>query len=217
MTEALVLSGAGRFSDPWHRFTETSAALAAVLRERGYAVQISDDADASLATLPTGPQPDLLVVNIGRCGPDRFSEAGSQGLVAALRRGLPTLLVHSTLTAFADWPLWREIAGGGWTPGISYHPEYSPGVARADPGHPLTAGLARLAIVDERYTRMWVDDGSAVFLEHEEAGQPHPLAWTRVWGAAPIVADALGHDLGAYRSAGRAELLQRELAWLETQ
>lgn len=124
--------------------------------------------------------------------------------------------MHSTLTAFPDWPLWHEIAGGGWTYGTTYHPEYAPGVALANPDHALTAGLDQLAIADERYTRMWVDDASRVFLEHEEGGQRHPLAWTRVWGASPIVANALGHDIGAYRAAGRAALVQRELDWLET-
>lgn len=213
-TDALVVSGGGRFNDPWHPFAETSAALTAVLRDRGCAVEVSEDADASLAALRSRPLPSLLVVNIGWYGPDRFSEPATEGLVAALNSGLPTLLVHSTLTAFPEWPLWHEIAGGGWTYGTTYHPDYAAGVALADAEHSLTAGLDQLVIEDERYTRMWVGDGSAVFLEHEEGGQRHPLAWTRVWGASRIVADALGHDAGAYRAVGRATLLQHELDWL---
>ena len=71
-----------------------------------------------------------------------------------------------------------------------------------------------MEICDERYTQMWVDDRSAVYLEHEEGGHRHPLAWTRVWDNSPIVANALGHDRNAYRSAGRTSLLQRELDWL---
>jgi type 1 glutamine amidotransferase len=215
-TGALVISGGRRFGDPWHQFNETSAVLTAALQDQGYMVRLSEDADASLASLPSGPLPSLLVINIGGHGPDSFSEPATDGLVAALHSGLPTLLVHSTLMAFPDWPLWHEIAGGGWTHGTTYHPDYGPGVALAHPDHPLTADLDKLAITDERYTRMWVDDTSAVFLEHEEAGQRHPLAWTRVWGTSPIVADALGHDAGAYRAAGRAALLHRELNWLGT-
>ena len=214
---AFLVSGGGRFGDPWHAFAETSAVLAGVLRDRGFAVNVSDEADAGLATLLSGPLPSLLVLNIGWHGPDRFSESATEGLVAALGSGLPTLLVHSTLTAFPDWPLWHEIAGGGWVHGTTYHPDYGPGEALANPDHALTAGLDRFAITDERYTRMWVDNASAVFLEHEEDGQRHALAWTRAWGASPIVADALGHDAGAYRAAGRATLLQRELDWLRTQ
>jgi hypothetical protein len=214
---ALVLSGAGRFGDPWHPFAETSAALGTALRDRGYTLSLSDDADAGLAALAHTALPSLLVLNIGWYGPDRFSEPATEGLVSALQTGLPTLLVHSTLTAFPDWALWHQITGGGWTYGTTYHPDYAPGVALADPDHPLTGGLDRLAIGDERYTRMWVGDGSAVFLRHEEDGQRHPLGWTRVWGASPIVADALGHDAAAYRAPGRETLLRRELDWLQGQ
>ncbi len=215
--KALLVSGGGRFADPWHRFAETSASLAAALGERGFAVEISDDADASLAGLGTGPLPSLLVLNIGGKETDRLAEPATEGLVAALQRGLPTLLVHSTLTSFPDWPRWREIAGGAWIQGTTYHPDYGPGVALADPGHPLTAGLDELPISDERYTRLWVDDTSTVFLWHEEDGQRHPLGWTRRWGSSSIVVDALGHDAGAYRAAGRITLLQRELDWLQGQ
>ena len=214
--QALVVSGGGRFSDPWHPFGETSAALEAALDERGYVVTVSDDADASLARLPEEPLPSLLVLNIGWYGPDRFAEPAAGGLVAALRAGLPTLLVHSTLTAFPDWPLWHQISGGGWTYGTTYHPDYGPGVALADPEHPLTAGLDRLDITDERYTGMWLDETSSVFLQHEEDGQRHPLAWTRFWEGSPIVADALGHDAGAYQAPGRQTLLGRELDWLRS-
>ena len=213
-TRALVVSGGGRFGDPWHPFPATSDALAAVLRDRGCEVTVSADADTALAALPTGTLPSLLVLNIGWYGPDSFVEPAADGLVAALQDGLPTLLVHSTLTAFPDWPLWHDIAGGGWTHGTTYHPDYAPGVALADADHPMSAGLGRLEILDERYTKMWVDDPGSVFLRHEEGGQLHPLAWTRTWGASRIVADALGHDADAYRAADRIGLLQRELDWL---
>jgi hypothetical protein len=214
---ALVVSGSGRFADPWHPFSETSAALKAALEDRRYAVTVSEDADAALAGLAAGPPPSLLVLNIGWYGADRFVEPAVDGLVTALRAGLPTLLVHSTLTAFPDWSLWGQISGGGWTYGTTYHPDYGPGVARADPEHPVTAGLDQLAIHDERYTRMWLDDTSAVFLEHDEDGERHPLAWTREWSGSPIVADALGHDGAAYQAPGRQTLLGRELDWLQGQ
>lgn len=216
LTDVLLISGAGRFSDPWHPFPETSAALSAALRARECRVTLSEDADVALASLEAGPLPSLLVMNIGWYGPDRFSEPATRGLVSALQGGLATLLVHSTLTAFPEWPLWHEIAGGGWTPDVTYHPDYGPGVALPRPEHPITSGLAELAITDERYTKMWVADSSSVFLEHDEEGQRHPLAWTRSWGASVILADALGHDRESYSGADRRVLLERELDWLLT-
>ncbi|GAA1430680.1 hypothetical protein GCM10009616_15880 [Microlunatus lacustris] len=211
---ALVVSGAGRYGDPWHPFPATSRALADALRGRGCDVDVEDDADAALARLASGSLPSVLVLNIGWYGPDQLAEPAAAGLVAALRTGLPTLLAHSTLTAFPDWPLWRDVVGGGWTYGTTHHPDYDDGVALARPEHPLTAGLDRLPILDERYTRLRVDEGSAVFLEHEEEGERHALGWTRTWGASRLVADALGHDANSYQAEGRRVLLDRELDWL---
>jgi type 1 glutamine amidotransferase len=212
---AWVISGGGRFADPWHPFPETSAQLAASIRERGWRVEVNDDAEAALTALGGHVLPSLLVLNIGWYGPESFADPATAGLVSALERGLPTLLVHSTLTSFPVWTPWHDIVGGGWTRGVTYHPDYGPGLAITDPNHPITGGLERsLAITDERYTQLWVDETSQVFLTHDEAGERHPLAWTRSWGASRIVADALGHDADAYRTPGRAVLLQRELDWL---
>ena len=124
--------------------------------------------------------------------------------------------IVEALTGFPAWPLWRELVGGGWIYGTTYHPDYADGVALARPEHPLTAGLDRLPIRDERYTRLWVDEGSAVFLEHEEEGERHAIGWTRTWGASRLVADALGHDAASYAAEGRRVLLARELDWLLT-
>lgn len=212
--DVLLLSGAGRFADPWHPFPETSAELARALRARRCAVEVREDADDALAGLADGPLPSLLVLNLGWYGAERFPDAATTALVGALATGLPTLLVHSTLTAFPDWPLWHEITGGGWTLDVSYHPDYAPGEAVAVPGHPVTAGLDRLSICDERYTALWLAEDSAVFLEHEEEGVRHPIGWTRTYGASRVLADALGHDAASYAAAGRVELLRRELDWL---
>lgn len=211
---ALVVSGAGRYGDPWHPFPATSHALADALRARGCRVDVDEDADSALAHLGTGTLPSLLVLNIGWHGPEQLAEPAAAGLVDALHTGVPTLLAHSTLTVFPEWPLWRAIVGGGWTYGTTYHPDYGDAVALARPEHPLAAGLGQLPITDERYTRLWVDQGSAVFLEHQEDGERHALAWTRTWGATPLVADALGHDAASYDAEGRRLLLERELDWL---
>jgi hypothetical protein len=211
---ALLVSGAGRYGDPWHPFPATSEALAEALHRRDCTVTVDDDADGALAGLAAGALPSLLVLNVGWYGPDRFAAPAAEGLVTALRTGLPTLLVHSTLTAFPDWPLWREITGGGWVYGTTYHPDYGVGTALARPEHPLTAGLDRLPVSDERYTGLAVDEDAALFLEHEEGGERHPIGWTRTWGASRIVADALGHDAASYAAEGRRLLLARELDWL---
>ena len=39
MAEVLLLSGAGRFADPWHPFAQTSERLAGLLTELGHRVR----------------------------------------------------------------------------------------------------------------------------------------------------------------------------------
>ena len=113
---ALLLSGTGRYADPWHPFAETSRALAGLLREAGFGVDMADDVDAALAGLPApglpaaggtaaggtaaggraqdgpaqgGPAgaPDLLVVNVG-LPRDDLPSPGTPDASAGLRRWL---------------------------------------------------------------------------------------------------------------------------------
>ena len=53
---ALLLSGVGRYADPWHPFAATSAALAGLLGEAGFSVELAEDVDAALAGMAA---PDL--------------------------------------------------------------------------------------------------------------------------------------------------------------
>ena len=60
---AVILNGSGRYADPWHRHSETSEALAELVAEAGFTVDIIDDIDRSLASLPDDVA--LIVVNAG--------------------------------------------------------------------------------------------------------------------------------------------------------
>jgi hypothetical protein len=91
-SKALLLSGVGRYADPWHPFSETSAALADLLREAGYDVDIPADVDAALAGLAAADDsdlPDLLVVNVG-LPRDELPSPGTPDAAAGLTRWLGT-------------------------------------------------------------------------------------------------------------------------------
>ena len=60
---AIILSGSGRYADPWHPYPDTTERLAAIVGEAGFDVEVRDDVDAALATL--GDDVRLLVVNAG--------------------------------------------------------------------------------------------------------------------------------------------------------
>ena len=147
-----MVSGAGRYSDPWHPFAETSRALASVLEEAGIAVRISEDVDRSLADLDGV---DLLVVNIG--APDRDDEAADAavraGLLEYLERGGPVLVQHVSVTSLPRLAEWEAIVGGIWVRGTTMHPDLDLAHIRVHAGrHPIVAGLEDFDIEDERYT-----------------------------------------------------------------
>jgi len=104
---ALLLSGTGRYADPWHPFAETSAALTGLLREQWFGVEMAEEVDAALAHLaaPGGPAPG----------------------------GRPLLVSHVSSTSFLDSAEWTEALGGRRIRGTSMHPEYGPAAIHLRP------------------------------------------------------------------------------------
>ncbi|WP_348786576.1 ThuA domain-containing protein [Leifsonia sp. NPDC080035] len=218
---ALILSGAGRYADPWHPFADTSERLADILRAEGLEVEISGDVDARMASLAApGDDPDLLVVNIGdpaRAGDvDPEAEArGREGLLAFLGRGGRLLASHVSLTSLRGIPEWETIAGAIWVRGTSFHPEYGRARILVHPDrHDIVAGLADFEVEDERYTDLRVAPDVEPLASHEHDGRGHPLIWTRHYGRARVVVDALGHDAASYDSETHRLILARAVRWL---
>lgn len=215
---ALLVSGGGRYLDPWHPFAETSAALAGVMSRVGLDVVVDDDPDTAFAGLAeTDTPPDLLVVNIGNPRPSVPGADAAEGIEAHLAAGRPLLAVHSSSTAFTEWARWREILGGRWIRGETFHPPQGEGTVRLAGDHPITdgAGVSSVTVVDEFYTALMVDDVDVIGW-HEHEGVEHPVAWSHRSGDARVVYDALGHDGAAFASRARHALLRAELAWLLT-
>lgn len=225
---ALILSGAGRYADPWHPFPQTSARLADILREAGFDVEVSEAVDARMAAL-THPDdghdgldtdPDLLVLNIGDPAltgtPDPEAEAlGRAGLLAYLERGGRLLASHVSSTSLRGIPEWEDILGGVWVRGATFHPDYGRARIHVHPEqHEVVAGLGDFEVDDERYTDLRVATDVVPLASHEHEGREHPLIWARTYGPARVFYDALGHDGASYDSATHREILRRASLWL---
>ncbi|HLS63095.1 MAG TPA: ThuA domain-containing protein [Ruania sp.] len=219
--KAVVISGAGRYTDPWHDFAGTSAQLAVELSELGL--------DAEVLTLGEADVPstavDLLVVNAGggstpRPVEDSAADQRGEALAEWTREqtagGLPTLVTHTGSNTFYDDDRWEQLIGGRWVPGTSWHPPLAPAQVQVTAAeHPITSGLAeQLSVVDERYCDLRVAGDVTVLVDQEEDGRRHPIVWARAAGGVRVVHDALGHDAAAYRSPDRRALLGREVDWL---
>jgi uncharacterized protein len=223
---ALLLSGEGRYADPWHPFPDTSGALAGLLREAGFAVVVAGDVDAALADLAqadTADLPSLLAVNVGlpRDGrPSPGTPAAAAGLARWLGTDRPLLVSHSSSTSFVDLPAWEDGLGGRWIRGTSMHPDYGPAAVSVLGGSgPVVAGIPDFVLPDERYSYLRICPDITVHATHSHEGRDHPLLWSlqrQSFSGRPgrTFYDALGHDAASYQSPEHRTILLRAIAWL---
>ncbi|WP_203568143.1 ThuA domain-containing protein [Aestuariimicrobium ganziense] len=217
MARILVLSGTGRFTDPWHPLPQTSAGIADTLLEAGHDVEVRETTSPDTFRFD---DVDLVVVNTGVGAdprnpvdvPGEWDEAYAR-LGEWVDAGRPVLGVHSAAATFTDWPRWREILGGRWERGVSSHPERSVAVFEAVPEHehhPIVDDLGLVIVYDERYSNMDLVEDSTPLVHHETLEIFHPCVWVR----GRVVYDGLGHDARSYQSESRRDLMRREAAWL---
>lgn len=216
---ALLLSGVGRYSDPWHPFAATSDHLAQLLRDEGFDVIIAGDVDAALEWLRSPwSWPDLLAVNVGLPrdgGSSPGTAAAVDGLQTWLEGDRPLLGFHVSSTSFEDSPAWEPGLGGRWVRDTTMHPEYGPAQILVDGSSSLAGDLSDFELVDERYSWLRTDPAITVHARHEHEDQLHPLVWTHERpGGGRTFYDALGHDTASFESAEHRELLRRGIGWL---
>ena len=213
--DALVVSGAGPYVDPWHDFAATSARLAAILEGLGHRVDITGEVEDALAD-PGDVR--LLVVNIGNPAeprPPERMDAAAAGLARHLAGGGGLLGIHCSSTSLTGMRQWPGILGGRWVRGRTMHPPQDECVvSMASAAHPITRGLTDFTVVDERYSYLETTPDVTVLYEHRFEDEAHPLVWAREAGPGRVVYDALGHHVGSYDAPGHRALLERAMEWL---
>ncbi|GAA3633558.1 hypothetical protein GCM10022223_59870 [Kineosporia mesophila] len=214
---ALIVSGAGRYADPWHPFPATSPLLAGILEAAGFATTIDEDVDGALADLDGV---DLLVVNAGDPWRNDAGDAGDAGdaasrpgaFTAALARGLGVLALHCAVASLRDYPDWAPAIGALWLPTVSFHPP----AGEADItglGLPTGEPVESFRLFDERYCRLQPVGHSRVVARHAGPTGPEPTAWVREHAGARIAVDVLGHDERSYASPGHRRLVRQLALW----
>lgn len=211
---ALLLSGTGRYADPWHPFGPTSELIAGVAESHGFSVEVADDVDAAIASLETSALPDLLIANLGKPVDGLPSPSSPAGLARALAT-VPLLAVHAAANSFPDAEGWEAALGARWIDGDSWHPDYGPTrVTPTEAGREF--GLHAFDTVDERYHRLRTGSPRTVLLDVEsDDGGTEPVTWL-IEGAPRRAYSALGHDEAAYGAAPVRALLGRLVEWLAT-
>jgi type 1 glutamine amidotransferase len=219
---AEVITGTGRYADPWHPYVATSERVAALLGSAGFDVTVETDVDGALARLQGV---DLLVVNAGdpwRAADDEAGdparEAGPPpesvaGLERALDRGIGVLALHAALASLRDYPAWAAATGAIWLPGLSWHPPRA--AVRVHGGHlPDGTSVPDVQVQDELYQRLQPVGGRHVVAWHEHGGERVASAWVREHRGSRVAVDALGHDAESYDSPTHRELVRALALWV---
>jgi type 1 glutamine amidotransferase len=217
VTQILLASGGGEYTDPWHPFAATSACLKRAFETLGHRVTVTTDVSQHLSQLGgTGPAWDLVVLNLGSAGaPLATDQANVEGLARYASGGGPLLVCHVTAAAFPADEQWETLLGGRWVRGTTMHPPQGEGAIRVlDTEHPVTAGIDDFTVHDERYSYLRVSPDSTVLADQEHDGLRHPVLWARENGAARLLYTALGHDAPSFESPAHQALLANSVRWL---
>nr|WP_162940237.1 ThuA domain-containing protein [Gryllotalpicola protaetiae] len=211
---ATILSGGGQYSDPWHPFAETSAAIAEILGDAGFTVAVREDVEDAAADLGAV---DLIVANAA-AGPESDKRGPARaGVLKFLENGGGVLAIHVGASGLVGIPEWEQITGMAWVEG-SGHPPVGPSRLLLDAAvHPIAAHLHDFELVDERYSNLRLAPDLAPFVFHDLDGVRHPLVWTRSYGLGRVVVDTLGHDARSFGSQEHRLLIDRSARWVTRQ
>jgi type 1 glutamine amidotransferase len=206
----LILSGGIR-----HDFDDNTAAVIELLDDIGISTEYTNDINSGIERLASEPFDLVTVMAL------RWSMGGGQKyatlrdeygysmslecrktLVDYIRRGGGLFGLHTACLCFDDWAQWRDVLGGAWVWGQSFHPPLGPvSVSPTGQSHTLTAGLPAFDSVDEVYAGL------------DLAPETIPLLSACADDGTRVVFDALGHDRGALQHDVHGRLIQRCAAW----
>ncbi len=198
-----------------HQPRETTDVFAAVLRNEGYRVELSDTLDTyldhdKLAALD-------LIVPVWTMG--TITTEQERGLLAAVQGGVGIAGWHGGMgDSFRANPDYQFMVGGQWVahPGgiIDYE------VNITDHADPITAGIADFKMHSEQYY-MHVDPSNQVLAtttfsgDHAPwiAGCVMPVVWKRRWGQGRVFYCSLGHVAHDFDVPEVREIVRRGMLW----
>ncbi|WP_077228664.1 ThuA domain-containing protein [Sphingomonas hengshuiensis] len=220
----LVLSKTNGFRDD-PQIRTANAALAALVRARGWDVFVTENAavsnPAQLAKF------DVIVLN--STSGDIFTEAQRAAFRGWLERGGGLVALHG---AGGDhdyaWKWYQESLIGAVFMGHTARPkQFQQGTIHlAEPGHPILKGLPAAWTREEEWyafdrvpsgaqTRIlaWLDEDSYEPVPNQRMGAQHPIMWTRCIGRGRMVFSALGHKAETYGEPLHLRMIGNALDW----
>jgi len=196
-----------------------AALFSECLRQKGYAVEISDTLDAyldldRLRTLS-------LIVPIWTMG--TITREQESGLLQAVKEGVGVAGWHGAMAdSFRNNTEYQFMVGGQWVAHPGGIIDYRVNIINHD--DPITAGIADFHMHSEQYY-MHVDPSNQVLATttfsgvHAPwiAGTVMPVVWKRMWGQGRVFYCSLGHVRADFDVPETREIMLRGMLWASRQ
>jgi type 1 glutamine amidotransferase len=208
---ALVVHGGWKGHEP-EQFAQH---YAAVLRDEGFAVDVSDSLDALRDGAALGGLSLIVPIwTMGTIEPDQL-----RGLLDAVAGGVGLAGFHGGMgDAFRDATDFQWMVGGQFVAHPDGIKDYD--VRIVDRDSPITRGLHDFRVTSEQYY-MHVDPSIEVLATttfHPDSapwvdGVVIPVVWTRRWGAGRVFYSSLGHGTIELAVPEVGEIQRRGMLW----
>lgn len=189
--------------------------FAPLLRDAGYAVEITDTLDVYLDTAKLAAL-DLIVPMWTQGTITREQE---RGLLDAVQSGVGIAGWHGGMgDSFRDCVAYQFMVGGQWVAHPGNIIDYRVNITNHD--DPITAGLDDFSMHSEQYY-LHVDPSNEVLATTTFdgtyapwiAGTVMPVVWKRRWGAGKVSYSSLGHVASDFDVPEARELVRRGMLW----
>ena len=211
MKQALIVWGGWEGHQP----LQCSEIFAAVLRDEGYEVRLSDTLDAYLDS--SYMQQLDLVVPIWTMG--TIEREQERGLLDAIAGGIGVAGWHGGMAdSFRNNTEYQFMVGGQWVAHPGNIIDYT--VKITNPDDPITAGLDDFAMHSEQYY-LHVDPANEVLATTTFSGEyapwidgvVMPVVWKKRWGQGRVFYCSLGHVAVDFDVPEAREIVRRGMLW----
>lgn len=196
-----------------HQPVEATDSFLPFLRASGFAVETADTLDVYLDDRLL--RRTRVIVNCWTDGDLTADQAA--GLDRAIRAGTGYAGWHGGIVAAFARREYHWITGGLF---IGHPGDFVPHTLTVTrPDHPITAGIATVALTTERYWVLTDPLNEVLATITFDAQEPwhetvtHPAVWTRRWGAGRVFVSTVGHHLPDLAVPAIRRLTERGILW----
>ncbi|MGY0064177.1 ThuA domain-containing protein [Streptomyces sp. LZ34] len=191
---------------------------AAVLKEAGYRVTVSDSLDSYLDQELLAATD--LIVQCWTMG--EITREQVTGLSRAVRAGTGFAGWHGgIIDSFRSQPDYQLMTGGQFVYHPREHTTYQVRPLPAAAGHPIVEGLTPFLVTTEQYY-LHMDPAAEVLAVTDYVADPDhpelahtvmPVTWTRSWGAGRVFVTAIGHNLADLEIPQVHSMITKGMSW----